>query len=278
MVHILCCFQARLPAAQEPCLPVAACQALCISRQPLPNCTDPFVDALPGVKQDNNSLAPYDDVFGLARFRETELIHGRQAVMSPGSSPCFAAGNISCLEEQQVTGCPVYQSRMTRCMHFVVVCLPASIVVSLAACLLQAAAPCLSVVSSWLFVWSFAWLLRLRISWLQTVLLHWVTSFAVLLQVGHAGNPGSPHWRGIHRRLLVSGHRPAVTPPALRRATLQPRSHPTSPTLPCCRLWFAAASSGEGPACPSLLSLHCNITLLQGSTTPCSGCYLLESK
>jgi light-harvesting complex II chlorophyll a/b binding protein 4 len=35
-----------------------------------------------GVKQSNDSLAPYDDVFGLDRFRETELIHGRWAMLA----------------------------------------------------------------------------------------------------------------------------------------------------------------------------------------------------
>lgn len=35
------------------------------------------------VKSDaNDSLAPYDDVFGLERFRETELIHGRWAMLA----------------------------------------------------------------------------------------------------------------------------------------------------------------------------------------------------
>lgn len=41
-----------------------------------------IVGKFSGVKQDNNSLAPYDDVFGLARFRETELIHGRWAMLA----------------------------------------------------------------------------------------------------------------------------------------------------------------------------------------------------
>lgn len=36
----------------------------------------------PGVKSGNDSLAPYDDVFGLERFRETELIHGRWAMLA----------------------------------------------------------------------------------------------------------------------------------------------------------------------------------------------------
>ncbi len=36
----------------------------------------------PGVKSNNDSLAPYDDVFGLERFRETELIHGRWAMLA----------------------------------------------------------------------------------------------------------------------------------------------------------------------------------------------------
>ena len=36
----------------------------------------------PGVKSNNDSLAPYDDVFGLDRFRETELIHGRWAMLA----------------------------------------------------------------------------------------------------------------------------------------------------------------------------------------------------
>lgn len=36
----------------------------------------------PGVKSSNDSLAPYDDVFGLERFRETELIHGRWAMLA----------------------------------------------------------------------------------------------------------------------------------------------------------------------------------------------------
>lgn len=34
------------------------------------------------VKATNDSLAPYDDVFGLDRFRETELIHGRWAMLA----------------------------------------------------------------------------------------------------------------------------------------------------------------------------------------------------
>ena len=34
------------------------------------------------VKSSNDSLAPYDDVFGLDRFRETELIHGRWAMLA----------------------------------------------------------------------------------------------------------------------------------------------------------------------------------------------------
>lgn len=34
------------------------------------------------VKSGNDSLAPYDDVFGLERFRETELIHGRWAMLA----------------------------------------------------------------------------------------------------------------------------------------------------------------------------------------------------
>lgn len=36
----------------------------------------------PGVSSGNDSLAPYDDVFGLERFRETELIHGRWAMLA----------------------------------------------------------------------------------------------------------------------------------------------------------------------------------------------------
>eukprot|EP00891_Asterochloris_glomerata_P000547 jgi/Astpho2/547/Aster-08207 len=55
-----------------------------------------IVGKFSGVKQDNNSLAPYDDVFGLARFRETELIHGRQAVVSPTISPNLDAVYTSC--------------------------------------------------------------------------------------------------------------------------------------------------------------------------------------
>ena len=30
----------------------------------------------------DNALAPYDEVFGLGRFRETELIHGRWAMLA----------------------------------------------------------------------------------------------------------------------------------------------------------------------------------------------------
>ena len=36
----------------------------------------------PGVNSGNDTLAPYDDVFGLERFRETELIHGRWAMLA----------------------------------------------------------------------------------------------------------------------------------------------------------------------------------------------------
>ena len=36
----------------------------------------------PGVNTGNDTLAPYDDVFGLERFRETELIHGRWAMLA----------------------------------------------------------------------------------------------------------------------------------------------------------------------------------------------------
>ena len=34
------------------------------------------------VKLSSNSLQPYDEVFGLQRFRECELIHGRWAMLA----------------------------------------------------------------------------------------------------------------------------------------------------------------------------------------------------
>ena len=34
------------------------------------------------VVSDENRLAPYSEVFGLARFRECELIHGRWAMLA----------------------------------------------------------------------------------------------------------------------------------------------------------------------------------------------------
>lgn len=37
--------------------------------------------AQPGAVSDN-ALAPYDEVFGLGRFRENELIHGRWAMLA----------------------------------------------------------------------------------------------------------------------------------------------------------------------------------------------------
>ena len=37
--------------------------------------------AQPGSVSDN-ALAPYDEVFGLGRFRENELIHGRWAMLA----------------------------------------------------------------------------------------------------------------------------------------------------------------------------------------------------
>lgn len=41
-----------------------------------------IVGATPDVVSDENRLAPYSEVFGLARFRECELIHGRWAMLA----------------------------------------------------------------------------------------------------------------------------------------------------------------------------------------------------
>ena len=43
-----------------------------------------LVGAVPKKKErvSSNSLAPYDEVFGLERFRECELIHGRWAMLA----------------------------------------------------------------------------------------------------------------------------------------------------------------------------------------------------